>query len=192
MEAWTMNVTQGYIVVEKRPADLRRSRNPRYRGLYRTVPWSQKKYNEGWLDPIMRGYTDDKGLILTLERAREALSIYAENQPAESLELVYGRVWEETEDVPQPEGLPRGARYLGIDVAAPWSAFWSIVGDFGPELPVQSFLTKLNEHGLFSSKDDAQALLSVYRAEKLADYEFSLAIWKVWLVEFESSGSVRK
>ncbi|PYU98883.1 MAG: hypothetical protein DMG26_17605 [Acidobacteria bacterium] len=160
--------------------------------MYRTVPWSQKKYNEGWLDPTMRGYTDDKGLIPTLERAQEALNIYAEIQPAESLEIIYGRVCEDAEDVAQPEGVPRGARYLGIDVAAPWSAFWSIVGDFGPEPPVQSFLTKLNEHGLFSSKDEAQALLSVYRAEKLPDYESPLAIWKVWLVEFESCGSVRK
>jgi hypothetical protein len=174
-----MRLIKGYAVVEKKSSASKKSRNLRYQGLDRTVPWSQEKHDAGWNDPMMRGYMDTNGLIPGLEEAREALRIYAEVEPAADLEILYGSICEETSFIDERQP---GTVFLGFDVAGRRSPFWSIVGDFGPEPPIQRFLSKLNENGLFASIDDAKSFLDTYQAEKLPDYDFPLVVWALWLV----------
>jgi hypothetical protein len=170
---------QGYAVVQKTSA-YKKSKNFLYRGIDRTVPWSQEKYDEGWDDPIMRGYTDTNGLIPNIVRACEALRVYAEIEPADNLEILYGSVREGSTPVEAPQPC---LLFLGFDVASSRSPFYSIVGDFGPEPPIQGFLIKLNQYGLFRSSDDATSFLETYRCEKLADYDFPLVVWALCVVE---------
>jgi hypothetical protein len=85
-------MNEGYLVVEKCPKAILPSLNARYKGLYRTVPWSEEKYEEGWNDPLVFGrYTDPAiGLIGTLEAAREVLDRFAEILPRDDLEILRG------------------------------------------------------------------------------------------------------
>jgi hypothetical protein len=172
---------KGYLVVLTRPEDILASQNPKYRGLYRTPPWSASAYEKGFDDPYVFGdFTNEIGLIKNLRFARQVKMRFSGLVSAESLELIYVRSYPYDNDQDHLTADSPGARFLGFDVAAPESPFWSLLPDFPSEAAdLESFLNKLNKFGLFDSVADSRAFLEAYIQHKLPHHDSSWVIWSV-------------
>jgi len=181
-----MNLSEGFLVVLKAPEDIMLS-NPCYRGLDRTAPWSQEKFEQGFEDPLVfADYTNEEGLIRSLSLAREVLDRFAQIESPGAFEIIYARTRDST-SVPSSPSVP-GLRFFGLDVAG-YAPFYSIVADvpsdYQSDPRTKRLVDRLNEHGLFDSIEDAKAYSDAYRSKWLTDAEQSavLHLWDVYLVE---------
>jgi len=172
----------GYLVVLKMPMDIISSRNPRYKGLFRTPPWSQEYYEKGFNDPYVFGeYTNEAGLIPSLELALEALGRFAEVISPVALEIIYAISCDNNDN---PSIAPANLEFLGYDVAGSERPFWSLVVDLPlPESILSSYLDRLNDSGLFSSIIDTKAYLQEYIGHKLPHYDDPWTLWRIYRVD---------
>jgi len=175
-------IIEGYLVVLRMPVDIRSSRNPRYKGLLRTPPWSEEYYEKGFNDPYVFGeYTNEAGLIPSVELALEVLGRFAEVMPPVTLEIIYAQSCDNNDN---PSLHSANLEFLGYDVAGSESPFWSLVADFPlPESVLSSFLGRLNDSGLFSSINDTKAYLQEYIRHKLPHYDSPWTLWRVYRVD---------
>jgi hypothetical protein len=175
-------IIEGYLIVLKMPVDIISSRNPRYRGLFRTPPWSQEYYEKGFNDPYVFGeYTNEAGLIPSLDLAFEVLGRFAEIVSPVALEIIYAQSCDNNN---KPSLHLANLEFLGYDVAGSESPFWSLVADFPlHEAILNSFLGKLNDSGLFSSIDDTKAYLEEYIRHKLPHYDSPWTLWRIYRVD---------
>jgi hypothetical protein len=175
-------IIEGYLVVLKMPADIISSRNPRYKGLFRTPPWSQEDYEKGFNDPYVFGeYTNEAGLIPSLQLALEVLGRFTEVVPPVALEIIYAQSYDNNDN---PSLHSANLEFLGYDVAGSESPFWSLVADFPlPEAILNSFFCKLNDSGLFSSIDDTKAYMEEYIRHKLPHYDSPWTLWRIYRVD---------
>jgi len=142
-------------------------------------PWSLRQFKEGFDDPYMFGnYVNEVGLIKTLSSAQEVAERFTEVIAPSELEIIYSQTCEE--DPRQPVGF----QFLGYDVAAPESPFWSLVADFPLNISAfRVFFEKLNENGLFGIKADAKNFLTAYRNHKVLHYDTPKVLWMIYCVE---------
>lgn len=151
--------------------------NPRYGGLARVVPWSQEEVEQGFDDPYVFGdFSDATGLIPTRGAAQAVVRRFIAVHRAGDLDRVYVQQTGEEKTVTSTAA---GIAFLGFDVAGPASPFWSIVVDFPDDAAMRPYLQWLNEHGLFSSADEAAAYLTAYRAFQIPDHDLPLVIWRI-------------
>ena len=176
-----MTTGEGFLVVLRSPDDIKRSPNRRYRGVDRTPPWSQEKYEQGFNDPYVFGdYTQKGGLVPTLELAERIQNRFTEVGSSPELEIIYVRFCEPT--VRWPTQLP-GFTFLGYDVAGIEGPFWSMVKDFPLDPAANDFLALLNENGLFNSVKDGSAYLETYCSQKWPDYDLPVTVCEVYFVK---------
>lgn len=115
-----MTQHEGFLVVQQQPHDLT-CRNPRYRGVDRTPPFSMSKLEEGFEDPLVFGNaTDGAGLIRSAPLAMHVKTQFKTNEPREKLEIVYARSVNGV--TPSSTTIPTD-RFLGFDVAGSTSPF---------------------------------------------------------------------
>jgi len=176
-----MTPQEGFLVVLKLQLPTETLYNPRYKGLYRTPPFSMEKYAEGFDDPYVFGtYMDANGLIPDISLAQEVLQRYTQIEPAGNLEIIYVHALENAPLRPIQED---GFQFLGFDIATD-RPFWSIVND-SPS-PTDSrfarFLDQLNENGLFSSAKLARDFLEAYLLHFQKDRDKGLKVWEVYRV----------
>ena len=83
-----MSQLEGFLVVQAEPNDLS-SRNPRYRGIDRTPPFSMAKMEQDFEDPLVfGGVTGEAGLILSAPLAQQVKSQFETIAPRERLEII--------------------------------------------------------------------------------------------------------
>jgi hypothetical protein len=167
-------VSEGYVVVVRELEDA-----PEYKGMDRT-PGNMEEL--GLEDPWLSGeYPDDTGLLPTAAFAQRILSRYAEAFGRDSVELIYGRIW----DGAEPRLVSDELRFIGFDVAGEDLHFCSAIKeyDFGSGFKTDAFAEKRNPYGLFDTPEDALAYQKIYTEEKLFLYEADRVIWEVYAVE---------
>ena len=171
----------GYLVVNRLVGHVD-TRNRRYRGLYRTPEWSQPAFESGFNDPLVFGrYTDELGLIRTLEDAQNVLKQFGEIHLPHSMEIIW--TCQVDRGAFQPSN--RFCR-IGIDVASK-APFWSILADMPNDVLVDEISKTLNANGLFDSLHDAASYLAAYRLVHPETRDVVLYLWDVYTVRDSSS-----
>lgn len=166
-----------YLVVLREPPEALRPGDPRYRGLFRTPPWSQERFARGFDDPyVFGGLADEHGLVRSYGDAEQVLERFATVEPRSNLEIIEVRAHAPVSRTRRPSSAPG---LLGYDVAEPRSPFWSIVAEYPVDSRLGDLLRRLNENGLFSNPDDARAFLEGYRAHGLPHGHLPLVVWEV-------------
>ena len=162
------------MVVQRDVSHIRSVQNTKYKGLYRTPPWSQSAFDDGFNDPIVFGnLTDKAGLIRDLVAANNVLERFAEVYQRANLEIL----WTRSHDAEIPP--PPHFRRLGTDIACK-APFWSILADM-PAGPLADWaLVRVNDNGLFDDVETALMYLSRYRAEHPEHREIDLFVWEVY------------
>ena len=166
----------GYLVVLKSLPDQYTQYNHRYKGIDRTPPFSLESYRAGFDDPYLsREYIGLDGFIHSFELAQKVLDIYSQTEPAENLEIIFAREWNEHQS-----GRMAEYRLLGYDIASD-RPFWSIVNDSpSPEDPrFKPFLSQLNENGIFGMAELAAQYLAEYSRSQSTNGK-GLKLWVIY------------
>src|SRR5262249_16404838 len=139
---------RGYMVVQVV------SEMPGYKGVYRMPPYPSSHPEEAEaMDQYVFGDFKDEmqnDLIADLQSARKLLEMFRDKPT--SYELIFVSNGDE-----EPEGIQADA--FGYDVANAGGEWWSPVSEFPRRPNFQAFRDKLNQAGLFSQREDAQAFL---------------------------------
>jgi hypothetical protein len=146
----------GFLVVEVRRL------GDRYEGLGRVPPWPPDLPQE---EDAMRDYVfspdvkeEETNLIPSLDKAQK---LHARlSQSGRSFEIIFCCHGPDSPDLTRLGGA--AWQNLGYDIAG--GAYWSIVDDFCRSEWARPFQQKLNEHGLFETRSDAQEYLKQYIA----------------------------
>jgi hypothetical protein len=171
-------MAEGFLVV-LRNAETHNPRNPRYRGLYRTPPFEQKRFDEGFDDPyLVDPALTTEGLLPTQNDAERVRDGFARTYPREELDVIHARVVDQrnvSDDAP-------GAHRLGFDVAG-LAPFWSILADISVDPDADNvlakFLSELNENGLFSDSATAHSYRDYYVSIAPETAGLDLYVWDV-------------
>jgi hypothetical protein len=165
-----MEPKRGYLVVSTDPTHIA-AVDPGYRGLYRTPPFDQTKFNDGFDDPyISDEFVNQDGLIPDIAAADAVWKRFASVMSPEHLELL----WVETGDGSSVPTESVDGEYLGYDVAC-LAPFWSIVADPARDV----FMPELNKHGLIGSYEAAEVLRRTF-SELPDGRDLDVYIWDVW------------
>ncbi|HEU0293300.1 MAG TPA: hypothetical protein VFR47_11230 [Anaerolineales bacterium] len=179
-----MNKNDGFIVVQRPLASGEARNNPRYRGIDRLIPWSMEHYSKGFDDPYLSPeYATDEGLIRSALLAQKVLLIFTEIVEPADLEILYVR-----KATPNKESTPPALpeyRFVGFDVAADSSPFYSLVSDFPPtsEISFQTFREQFNENGLFDEMEVARDYLEAYLERYPEDRDKGIIVWEIYRLE---------
>lgn len=173
-----MTTPTGFLVALKVPEDRgeRQIRlNPSYSGVDR-VPVYESSFPEeqAAIEEYIFGNikSEETNLIPDLPTAlRLWKSLWPSPRPYELLLCCEGPA------EPRIDALdPKDVEGLGYDVALVTGDCWSIVGDFAEGDWADAFLVRLNRHGLFADRADAEAYLQEYREHDEADADMDFDV----------------
>jgi len=166
----------GYLVALRNPADLEECA-PGYRGVYRQPPWDQRRFDEGWDDPLWTAeFVDEHNLSPTRDFADRVLARWSEAHAREELEVIYAST---SETSCPPERAAGTWRELGFDVAQ-LTPFYSIVADKDDDPELATLYERLNEDGLFPTKETARHFLDSFLRIHSHEHEGTFLIWRVF------------
>lgn len=177
-----MTILEGYLVVLKPGLADAVLNNSKYRGLYRTPPYSMESYQKGFDNPyVFEKSISEDGLIPTLDLAQSVRIKFTEIHKFDDLEIIYVQTWNSSV---QPEVTIPNVRFLGFDIAGT-APFWSIVGDCpsSSDPRFHNELGQLNEYGLFDTVDLAEKYFKNHLTHFTEGRDQGLVIWRVYLVE---------
>ena len=173
-----LNTPTGFIVVLDQPeerGEVGKSVNPRYSGVDR-VPSYPSDYGEesDAIDKYVFGDFKDteSNVIVSLDEALELLRMFSASP--RHYEIIFCC------DGPESVALRELGREkivcLGYDIATTRGDGWSIVGDFCAGEWAARFAERLNEHGLFNTRSDAESYLREYKRHRGPDHDMPFCI----------------
>ncbi len=177
-----ISLTPGYLIVLVDSGYIN-ALNPNYAGVDRLTPYAPHPYATHFPEEteVLEDYVfgdhkrrDDSSLIVEYSKALELWRRFAVSRRAyEILLCSSGPADGEIENID-----PRSATIisLGYDVAGISGDCWSIVQDLPDSQWAQPYVQRLNGHGLFTTRQDAEAYLQDYITKQEADWDLPFEI----------------
>ena len=176
---------RGFLVVlqeQEYPPWVTRRAMPTYKGVYRIpaapTPGEPAEIPEEAeaLDAYVFGdFKDcDTNLIPAYDKAVKLLGMFSRSP--RRYEIIFCCTHGEEEQLERLASESLSVQPLGYDVAGVEGDYWSIVDDM-PESPwAEPFRARLNGHGLFSNKEDAEQYLRAYQNRGEPDWDAGLRV----------------
>lgn len=143
----------------------------RYKGVDRVSPYPSDDKNEQAIveQYVFGDYKDDATNLIPSFDAAVRLQRSLSSSSKHRYDILFC-----CEDSKGAQGIEERGMHvepLGYDLAAIWGDYWSIVADFSPSDWADRFRSCLNEFGLFTRKEDAEAYLRESRDHRGPDSE---------------------